>query len=175
MTPASQKAAADALAEEMQAKFREGALAVGFSLDNIARFLLLPGVGPILPKTDAQRRLEASLSSLGARISRWERVYRSWAERGTNDDGKPYTWEKWTAYAREDLAREVRELLGTAVSESLFLRFTSEVVVQSVQDTARVVNPLAWPTWAKVAAGATAAVVVLAVLRPYLTPVLRSA
>ncbi|KFA86702.1 hypothetical protein [Archangium violaceum] len=179
MTPAAQKAAADALVSEIRGKYREGALAVGFSPDNVAQFLLLGPAAFFVPQTDAQRRLEAALKSLGERITRWEKVYRSWAERGQRDDGSSYTWDRWTRYAREDLARETKDLLGTVVSESLFFRFTEEVVVKTAADTVEVVatvaNPLAWPTWAKVTAGAAGVVVVLFVVRPYVAPLLRSA
>jgi len=175
VNPAAQKAAADALVSDIRGKYREGALAVGFSPDNVAQFLLLGPAAFFVPQTDAQRRLEAALKSLGERITRWQTVYRSWAERGQRDDGSAYNWERWTRYAREDLAREIKDVLKTSVSESLFLRFADEVVVESAKDAAAVVNPFAWPTWAKVAAGVAAGVVVLVVVRPYVSPLLRSA
>lgn len=176
MATASDRAAADALAAEIRSAYRRGAVAVGFSPDNVVAMLGFGVAASLLgwaPKTDAQRRLEANLKDLGGRIRRWEVVFRSWAERGQRDDGSSYSWERWTQYAREDLARQLRELLNETVSESLFLRFGREVVLKTAEDANKALNPFAWPAWAKAAAVAGAVVVTLAVVYPYAAPVLR--
>jgi hypothetical protein len=173
------EADADALASEIRRAYREGALVVGFSPANIAQFLLLGPAALVVPQTDAQRRLESALKSLGERITRWERVYRSWAKKGKRDDGSAYDWDKWQAYAREDLARETKDLLGTVVADAVFIRFATEVAAKTATDTVEVVatvaNPLAWPTWAKVTAVVAGGLVALVVVRPYVSPLLRSA
>jgi hypothetical protein len=173
-TAAANRAAADALVSEIRDAFRKGSLAVGFSPDNIAAMLAFGPAAVFFDwaKTDAQRRLENALKALGGRITRWETVYRSWAERGQRDDGSPYSWPRWSAYAREDLAREIKDLLATSVNESLFLRFVTEVVIKTGEDVMKPFTPQRWPTWVKVAVVGGAGVVVLAILYPYAAPLL---
>lgn len=170
------KEAADRLASEVRAAFLRGAARLDFKQADAEQMLSLGLKAQLsaswMPTTEARRRNEELMRRLGGNIGRWTTVYRGWAERGTRDDGTAYTWAKWEAYGREDLAPDVEKTTGLALSQELWTRFRREVVEQSATDLADVALPSRWPVGVQVLAGAAVLGVAAFVLRPYVVPFL---
>lgn len=156
--------AADDLVSELKRQYREGAVKIGISVDNVARFLLL---GPAAVVTDwfkssQQVAIEKNYADLGPQIERWATTFKSWAANGERDDGSSYDWSRWIEHART-LSGSITSQTGYSWDSSVVLG-----VGKALQATASdLTDPLAvLPGWvAPVAVGAGALLLYIAVKR----------
>jgi hypothetical protein len=179
---APRTATPEELVEEVRAAYRRGAVRVGLSLDNVASLLALAPLGPLgglltpLVASQAQQDLEKQLRQLAQDIAKWSGKYLSWARAGRREDGSTYSWALWQSYKDTYLSPFLERLLQETVSSSVVLRFAAEVVGETATEAldvaATVAQPWKWPTWAKVAVPAVGLLVALAIVAPYVTPLL---
>lgn len=113
--------------------------------------------------TDAARAVKKQLDDQAARAENW-----ATAELGQVNSGT-LAFSRWLEFG-EVYARFAATAGKDAYNATLFA-VVADTVTESAKDAAElaitVVNPLAWPTWAKVTAGVVALVVVLYVAAPY--------
>jgi hypothetical protein len=119
--------------------------------------------------SSARSAADKNLTDMGKRIDTWAGTYRRWAAAGRRDDGTPYSATSWAKHG-EELGRDAAFHAGEFLNAGLFAGFNTTVsaVKATVQTVKELSNPSGWPTWAIVAAGLAA----LAVLGPYVTPLI---
>jgi hypothetical protein len=123
--------------------------------------------------TDAQLSVAKNIEDLGPQIDRWATTYRADAVAGKNAHGTRYTVAQFLDAAKV-YGSAIRTFRGGLWEGSLFA-VVANTTTATARTVATAVNPLAWPTEVKVAAAVVAVVVVLAVARPYVAPILRGA
>lgn len=84
----------------------------------------------------ARRTTTAQLAQLRERVAKWRGTQRSWAERGTNTAGTPYTFSTW-AIDGESLMRDAQAQVNIAADYSggRTLRLTWEATANQAVST----------------------------------------
>jgi hypothetical protein len=171
---ASQLAAARLIAEVLRT-YTVGALKVGFSLDEIARWGRWGILAPLVSKSDFQRVVEANLQRTGQDIAKWSTIYLQWALNGQRDGslgsmpGSPYTWGQWIAFARDlnsDIAYQTK-----VVWDNSEVLAALNALAKTGADLTKPID--GWPTWVW-ALLAVGGLQVAGIYVPLITPVIKS-
>jgi hypothetical protein len=171
---ASRLAAAQLIAEVLRT-YTAGALKVGFSLDEIARWGRWGILAPLVSKGQLQREIEANLQHTGQDIAKWSTFYLQWALDGERDGslgstpGSPYTWGQWIAFAK-DLNSDIAQQTQVAWDDSEVMAVI-DALAKTGADLTKPVD--GWPTWVW-ALLAIGGLQVAGVYVPLITPVIKS-
>ncbi|NBD09633.1 hypothetical protein [Corallococcus silvisoli] len=115
--------------------------------------------------TGAELAAAKAAEDMEPQVQAWATTRRREAEAGRRADGSTFSVSRFLELGR-DLASAATLYTQEAVNGSLFA-VVENTLAATKEEVQTVVNPMAWSTGAKVAAGAAVVVVVLAMLAPY--------
>ncbi len=101
--------------------------------------------------SDAERSVLKNIADERVRFDTWRNVWRSWAISGVDPSGRGYTPSFWLRIGG-DIASALKTYSG-ALYNADWVTIVKDTVVETGKDVGKVVQPMQWPTWAKVAAG----------------------